>query len=319
MENMIIKNQEAIANMFDVLASICRGSVYIIDFKRKCFQYVGDHDLFLCGYSVDEVMQLGYDFYSQIVHPDDMLLLKKMFNAILIAGSNIDQQNDIHYFSFTFRIKIYPQQRKHPDYLMIYHKLAPVFADGEVQSGVCLITCLETGIEDDEADKYSNKGSGNLSLYYKNSEYFDKYSFKSGRWKTYKIEYLTTNEKIILILAMSGENNKSIANKFCTSPDNLQHILTRLYSKLGVRNMQQAIIHAINHSLIFNHFSSSNVPKQKINKIKINKRNKLTPQVLRRIQKDLDNKQSVRYIAKEAGVSESAIRKAIKLGKLTRK
>jgi hypothetical protein len=174
-------------------------------------------------------MQLGYDFYSQIVHPDDLPLLNKIFDAIIISCSDTNKQNDMHYFSFTLRIRIYTQQRECPDYLMVYHKLFPVFDGGEPQFGVCLVTCLETGIENDEIDGYSNKNSGNLNLYYKDSEYCDKYSFRSGKWKTNKTEYLTKTEKIILIQAMSGESNKSIAKKLYTSPDNLQHKLTKLY------------------------------------------------------------------------------------------
>jgi DNA-binding CsgD family transcriptional regulator len=319
-----LQKDNDIVAMFSALASICRGSVYVIDFKQKCFQYVGNHDLFLCGYSVNEVMQWGYDFYPEIVHPEDMPLLKKIFNGILTAGSDIDKQNDIHYFSFTIRIRMYPQKREKPDYLMTYHKLVPVFADGQIQFGVCLVTCSETervideADEADEADKYSNNGSGNLNLYYKDNEDFDKYSLISSRWKTYKIKHLTKYEKIILILAMSGESNKSIAEELRTSSDNLQHILTRLYRKLRVKNMTQAIIHSINHSLIFCHSDKCDVPKQKNkenNKIKEQKnkrRIKITPEVWQRIRTGLDNKKSIRSIAKEENVSEAAIRKTIK-------
>jgi hypothetical protein len=89
---------------------------------------------------------------------------------------------------------------------------------------------------------------------------------------------------------MSGESNKSIAEKLITSTDNLQHILTRLYRNLGVKNMTQAIIHSINHSLIFRHSDNCDVPKQKNKGIKENKKKKnkrrikITPEVWQRIQ-----------------------------------
>jgi DNA-binding NarL/FixJ family response regulator len=244
-----------IVTMFDALASICRGSVYIIDFQKKCFRYISNHDLFLCGHSVDEVMQLGYRFYSEIVHPDDILLLKKIFRKILKVGHHTKQQNDMHYFSFMIRSKIYPQQRKQPDYLMTYHKLIPIFADGQIQSGICLITCSATSITSaaEKNSKNLNISSDNLMLYYKDNNRFDKYFFKTRKWKTYKIEHLTRDEKIILILAMNGENNKSLAERLCTSYDNLQHKLTKLYRKLGVKTMRQALIYSINHSLLFKH------------------------------------------------------------------
>jgi DNA-binding CsgD family transcriptional regulator len=322
-ENLGIKN---IANIFNAFESICRGSVYVIDFKQECFLHVSNHDLFLCGHSTNEILKLGYDFYPEIVHPEDMPLFTKIFNKILTACSNNSQQDNIHYFSFTFRIRIYPQKREYPDYLTVYHKIVPVFVDGQMQFGVCLITCSEKEAITDEADKadeagkYSKKGSGNLRLYYKDNEYFDKCSLISGRWEKFKIKHLTNDEKIILIHAMSGESNRMIAEKCFMSLNNLQHKLTRLYHKLGVKNMTQAIIHSINHSLIFSHVNSSNVPKQKNSEdSEIKQQKKMTPELIQNIQADLDNRQSVRSIAKRTGVSEGAIRKAVKSGKLTKK
>jgi hypothetical protein len=73
-------------------------------------------------------------------------------------------------------------------------------------------------------------------------------------------------------------------------------------------------------SLIFGHCNSFNASKQTDNKIKEDKcQNKLTPEILQNIQTNLDNMQTIRSISKKTGVSESAIRKAIKSGKLIRK
>jgi DNA-binding NarL/FixJ family response regulator len=250
--NITTENQEIIdtAIMFDALVSICRGSVYVINFRKKCFRYISNHELLLCGYSVDKVMQMGYKFYSKIVHPEDMPLVEQIFSAILAAVSNTDRQNDMHYFSFTYRIRIYPQQGKHPDYLMVHHKLVPVFADGQIQFGVCLVSCAET----EKAEK--DMDSGNLRLYYKDNKRFDEYSFKREEWDTHKVKHLSKIEKNILVFAVNGEDDKLIAEKLSISPDNLQHRLMRLYEKLGVSTMTQAIIHSINHSLIFPHLDN---------------------------------------------------------------
>jgi DNA-binding NarL/FixJ family response regulator len=297
---------------FEALASICRGSVYIFDFQKNCFRHISNHDLFLCGHSADEVMRLGSRFYPEIVHPDDMLLLKKIFRKILKTGRNTEQQNDIHYFSFTVRIRRL-QQGKQPDYLTAYHKMVPIFEDGRIRFGVCLLTCSETEI---------TGNSGGLRLYYKDNERYDEYSFKNYDWKTHKIEHLTKIEKIILIRAMGEESNKSLAKKLCISYTDLTHIyLPELYRKLGVETMTQALIHSINHSLLFCRSSDNDdVPQPKNAKTKKDKRkNKLTLEDLQFIQACLDSGQSIRSIAKEAGVSDTAIHKAIKNKRLTKK
>jgi DNA-binding NarL/FixJ family response regulator len=300
---------------FEALASICRGSVYVFDFQENCFRYINNHDLFLCGHSADEVKRLGYSFYPEIIHPDDMPLLKKIVRRILKTGRNTKQQNDMHYFSCTVRIRMYPQQGKQPHYLTSYHKMVPIFENGRIRFGVCLLTCSET-----KTTGNSNRDLGNLRLYYKDNERYDEYSFKNRKWKTYKIEHLTEIEKIILIRAMCGESNTSLAAKLCMSNSKLAHILTELYQKLGVKTMLQALVHSINHSLLFRRSSGDDdVPKSENRKTKKERRNKLTPEVLKHIQTCLDSGQSIRSIAKEVEVSESAIRKAISYKKLTKK
>jgi DNA-binding NarL/FixJ family response regulator len=255
---------------------------------------------------------MGYRFYPRIVHPEDLPLLKKIFRKILKTGYNTEKQNDMHCFACMGRIKMYPQIGEQPDYLTAYHKMVPIFENGRMRFGVCLLTCAVTG--------KTNKNSDNLRLYHKDNLHFDEYSFKNRKWKTHKIKHLTEIEKIILIHAMNKESNRAIAEKLCISCDKLQHILTGLYKKLDVQTMNQALLYSINHLLIFCRSDGHDVPKQKNRKTKKNKRrNKLTPEVLQQIQTCLDAGQSIRSIARNIGVSDTAIHKAIKLEKLTKK
>jgi hypothetical protein len=166
----------------DAFSDLCIEAIYVIDFKQRCFSYVSDHDLFLCGHSKDEVLRLGYDFYSEIVHKDDLPQLVETHQEILKCLCIPDSINDdIFYFSCTFRIKNYMHQGKRPKYLMIYQKLIPKFVDSEIRYGICLITSSVI------------KNTGNLRLYYKNNPYFDKYSFITKKWEKQNIEYLTKN------------------------------------------------------------------------------------------------------------------------------
>jgi DNA-binding NarL/FixJ family response regulator len=199
---------------------------------------------------------------------------------------------------------------------MTCHKFTPVFADGRIRYGICLITCSAK----EKAGENSNKGTGNLRLYYKDNDRYDEYSFERHKWDAHKIEYPTKIEKIVLIMSMSGESGRSIAVKLCMSYDKLRHILTGLYEKLGVRTMRQALIHSMNHSLLFRHSDNDDVPKPENRKLKKNKQqwNRLTSEVSQRIQACSDKGQSIRSIAKEVGISEGAIRKAIKNNRLTK-
>jgi hypothetical protein len=95
----------------------------------------------------------------------------------------------------------------------------------------------------------------------------------------------------------------------------------QIYEKLRVETIEQAIIYATNHQMLFNTvpaISGKNFSNFQCCSKSKKQRNKLTNEKLYYIQTALYNKQSVNSIAKEVKISEGAIRKAIKIGKLTK-
>jgi hypothetical protein len=121
--------------------SISMEAVYVIDIQKRCFKFVANHNFFLCGHSLEEVMKLGYDFYPKVIHPEDIPLLTKMYSAVLNRLHNTDEIKDIEYFSCTFRIKSFPQHGKKPNYVMAHQKLKPLTTYGQINKFVlCLLS-----------------------------------------------------------------------------------------------------------------------------------------------------------------------------------
>jgi DNA-binding NarL/FixJ family response regulator len=309
-----ILQQELNENIFTIsiedFSSMCMEAMYIIDFQKRCFHHVPCHNLFLCGYSREEVMQLGYDFYSETVHGKDLSLFIKMFQAILIyLKENQERQNDISYFSFTLRLKTPPSTIDETGYLMVYHKLKPIFINGILHFGICMLSCSVIS------------KSGNLRVYFKNNPNFNEYSFDSEKWKNQQDERLTEQEILILWFSKQRICNKQIADKLKISYIALRHIKMGIYEKLGVETIEQAIIYATNHQMLFSTIvenSEKNFSGLQCCQKSKRRRNKLTDEKRYRIQVAIDNKQSINSIAKEMKVSEGAIRKAIKNGKMTK-
>jgi DNA-binding CsgD family transcriptional regulator len=260
----------------DVFSSVLIGSIYIIDFQKQCFRYISDHNLFLCGHSREEAMQSGYKFYSEIVHKSDFKLMIKMYRAILrYIDEYPETQENINYFSFTLRIKDSPSMYK-PDYLMVYHKLKPVFFDTILRFGVCALTCSVV------------RNSGNLRVYLKNNRDFDEYSFRSEKWSRRQDEHLTEQELMILKLSKQRICNKEIAAKMRISYDRLRHINMQLFQKINVETMEQAVIYATNHSMLF-------ASKPELSEQSKQSHNKLTTEKLHHIQICLNNEQKFAY------------------------
>jgi DNA-binding CsgD family transcriptional regulator len=296
--------------LFDTVTSLCMGSVYTIDFKKQRFSNVSRHKLFPCGYSPEEVMEMGYSFYSKIIHLDDLPLFDNMHHIIdsYITG----QEEKVNHFSFTARIKNHPQ-RNESDYLNVYHKLVPIFVDGELRSGVCMMS-LSTVC-----------GSKNLRAYFDRNSYFDEYSFKNGKWKRHENKCLTKWEEEIMKLSIQGLSNKEIAIELEVSYDALRHSIKNILKTLGVRSMKEAIVYAVSHLILFDAASheyndnsdNPQLPQKRKNKKK-KQRRKLTGEKLQNIQIRLNNGESVNSIATVENISRSSIRYALDSGKLTK-
>jgi hypothetical protein len=78
----------------------------VLDTQRKQFCYIKPDDLFLCGFSVEDALRLGYDFYSKIIYPEDLSLWADMDKVIWRYLKNDEEKRDnIDYFSCIFRLQ----------------------------------------------------------------------------------------------------------------------------------------------------------------------------------------------------------------------
>jgi DNA-binding CsgD family transcriptional regulator len=298
-----ISDEDSFVFDLDIFSSMSIEAVYVLDFQKRCFHYVSGHELFLCGHSQQEVMRLGYDFYSEAVHPEDFPKLVRMHNAVLkLLDSGDEVIDDINYFSFSLRIKNRLQRGNRPEYLMVYHKLKPIFIGGQIRFGVCLLTCSVM------------PETGNLRIYYRSNQDFSEYSFASRRWKRQATEHLTEQEALILMFAKQRISHRKIAEKLFITYGSLRSAIMRLCRKLNAETLEQAVIHATNHLMIFD--SEPAVIRKKEENGSEKHPGKLTPEVLHHLQSCLDNKQSINSIAKDSSISRGAIYAALKSGKL---
>ena len=279
---------------------MCMEAVYVLDFVNRGFQYVANRVFFLCGHSAEDAMSLGYDFFPKVIHSKDLALLENIHSAILKRLCSMDRPDEINYFSFSVRI------RSEAGYQMVDHKFKPIFVNGQIRFGLCLMASSVLNV------------SGNLRAYYYNRLNFDEYSLKNGQWFIKTIEPLTLQEKKVLILAKQGEIGKRIADKICVEPQTVKNIKNTIYRKLHVNTITQAINVATSHHLIFQPIPlSKRQEKEKIVTI-TKQRRQMTREKRERIQEELDEGKSVNSIATQMGVSECTIRYAIKTGRIIR-
>jgi DNA-binding CsgD family transcriptional regulator len=223
------------------LSNLSTGGVFVIDFQKRCLPVISHRDIFLCGHPFEHAAQSGYDFFLETVYEEDLPLFIKIHQAILKSEYIIDekQQSQIKYFYFTVKNKNFFQLHDKQHYIMICYKMKPIFISKKIRYGICFMTI--SGMSD----------SGNLSVYFNDTEKFAKYSLLSDKWKTLEIPHLDEYDKIILRLAKHGLTDRQIAEEIGLSYERLRHRNSELYQKLDVKNMEQAIAVASNHLMLF--------------------------------------------------------------------
>lgn len=279
---------------FDQLSSAATDSFYVLDILERKICYVKPNELFLCGFSIEDALKFGYDFYSKIIFPDDLLLWTDMFQAVLRYLRNFTEKRDkVDFFSCTFRLLHKYSFISYPLKQMVYHQIIPFYKEGEIRYLLCFVT------------NSTSRKAGNLFACSKNGLIIEEYNLITKRWKLKKEELLTECERAVLMLARQGLSSKEIADYLHKGYFTIRNLIKKIFYKLNVHTMQEAVEYAVDHCLIH--------PYYDIEPILIDiackrKRVLLTTEILQRIQYHLDNGESVRHTAKLEGISESAIR-----------
>ena len=81
------------------------------------------------------------------------------------------------------------------------------------------------------------------------SEYFE-YNMTSHRWVRKQMPTLTESEKSVLTLSIQGYTMSEIADKICLSLDTIKKYRKRIFEKLDVHNISEAIVAATNNKLL---------------------------------------------------------------------
>ena len=208
---------------------------FIIDHFKKGFLYVSKNIDRLCGCEAEIVKDLGFRFYAEYVPKEDI----KMLEEINIAGFEFfgglpvgERKN--YAISCNFHVKRDNGRR------LVNHKLIPLILseDGRIWLSLCSIS-LAAGNE-----------LGNAIVKKCGDDIFYKYSLKNHEWVRRKEIVLTDREREILTLSTQGYTMTDIADYICKSVDTIKAEKRRIFQKMNVKNIAEALTYAQNHRLI---------------------------------------------------------------------
>lgn len=217
-------------------ARLSNKSFYVIDYKTKGFEYVSDNPLFLCGHSAEEVKQMGYDFYLQNVTQQDLELLIEI-NKIGFDFYDRIQIKDRKDYSITYDFHLKNQEERN---ILVHHKLTPLFLNskGKIWKALCVVSLS------------SSNDSGNIKIYKKGSKEVIEYNLTKRAWQSSISKKLSNREKEILRLSIRGFKINEIAEEIFISANTVKFHRKKLFEKLEVSNIGEAISFASSNKLI---------------------------------------------------------------------
>ncbi|WP_276486026.1 response regulator transcription factor [Paraflavitalea pollutisoli] len=211
-------------------------SVYVIDYTNMSFEYVSDNPLFLCGYMAEEVLQLGYEFYFRQVPPQDLELLAQLneagfeFYAQLPVG-----ERKLYSITYDFNLN-----HKNGKQVLINHKLTPLFLtpEGKMWKSMCVVSLSR------------QQAAGNVRIYKQGSDELWELLPGKKRWQRSVKPALTERELEVLRLHAQGFSIDQIAEKLFVAPDTVKYYRRRIFERLEVSNVMDALSYAVGSKLI---------------------------------------------------------------------
>lgn len=211
-------------------------SVYIINYETMTFEYVSENPLFLCGYSAEEVMKLGYEFYFRNVPESDLTLLNIINEAGFDFFEDLPGEEKIQY-SITYDFHLLNRDGKQT---LINHKLTPLLLtrNKKMWKAMCIVSISH------------HKDSGNICIYRQGTDEIWELDLKNRRWHNSEKPKLSKREREVLHLHARGLSINEIAKKLSVAPDTVKYYRRKIFERLNVGTIVEALSYAVNNKMM---------------------------------------------------------------------
>lgn len=211
-------------------------SIYVLDYQKKSFEYVSENPLFLCGHTAEEVQNMGYDFYLKHIPKSDL----EVFDTINTVGFDYYCQIPDHCTrGYTISCDFHLKDEK-GKMSLVHQKIVPYYftSTGKVWKalGIVSLSCA--------------REAGNMIIDQKGSDVLFKYNREGGFWQKEIRVGLSLREKEIIQLSARGYTVSEIAKLLFISFDTVKFHKKKMFARIGVTSISEAIIYALTHNLI---------------------------------------------------------------------
>jgi DNA-binding CsgD family transcriptional regulator len=218
----------------DAAARLTNASMFVIDFARNEMVYRTDNLLFVDEATKQDIQRGSSNPYWSLIREDDLSILLETRTAYFDFLKKIKPRQQLHHtFVIDYRICLHKR-----DYT-ICQKFTPlkILSNGEIWLG---LFCITTS---------THRTCEHIAIFSKDFRYT--YNFEKKVFLPFLENMeLTSMEKLILLRASKGLTTEQIADDLCRSTNTIKTHKSRLFDKLNVSSMAEAITFVQNYNLI---------------------------------------------------------------------
>jgi DNA-binding CsgD family transcriptional regulator len=209
-------------------------SIYVIDYYRKNFLYVSENSFFLYGDTPETVRDRGYDFYLQHVSEDEISMILEINRAGFEFYAGLPAEERTKY-TISYDFHIIHDRRK----MLVNNQLTPLMlSNGAIWLSLCV------------ASFSSYKNAGHIEVHKVGEADYWVYSLEDHKWVQADRITLSNREKNILLLSARGYTMDEIADQLHISPDTVKFHKRKLFEKLNVNNVIEALSVVSNYKMM---------------------------------------------------------------------
>ncbi len=210
-------------------------SFMLVDFSEQKLIYRSKHLLFADQAFRSDRQRQSYNPFWSLMDQKDYQLTTEMVKAYKdLVGELKDEKKLQHSFVMSFHIWFRKQKR------IVTQKFTPLrlHQDGSLWTGLFQMTICS-----------GNKCRKPTVI---GTDFRYTYDLNKSRFQTCQaFSELTIVEKAILLRAAEGLSSKQMANDLCKSVNTIKTHKERLFAKLGVSSMNEALAFVSNYNLLF--------------------------------------------------------------------
>ncbi len=214
----------------NAIARIMGFGFYIVDYVNNTVLYISDNITRWCGLSPDKSGVDHIDCYLRLVPDSDYQMLIEI-NSAVFSFFKDKKDNEILKYIVSYNF--------HLNGILRHQYFTPIAVkNGFVVRGLFILTLP------------SENTLGHIVIRNEDLDFFYEYSLTNHVWHKKNLVKLSDDEKMILWYSAQGHTTDSVANLLCKSPDTIKKNKKKIFKKLNVSNISNALIYAINNKLL---------------------------------------------------------------------